>query len=196
MRSLPKIATTVIIHQNLRALVKVMTSMCIISFSRKIKHKTRMFVSVFNNISLLNRVFKGYYKDDVSLPIYKTGTNILSQEKKVKALLRPYPQERLCQIIPRNISNNVTFLLDVSTSCKSWDDWKCDDMGAWRNNGVKRNIFSHVNGVVKARQQGDESSKNGTAYTLIRMYYKNKTSDDLKKCVSYLEGNSLIYFVF
>lgn len=170
---IPKIATTVI-HQNLRASAKVMTSMCIISFSGKIKHKTDTFVSVFNNIFLSIRIFKGYYKDDLSLPIYKTETNILSQEKKVNALLRPYPQERMCQVIPTNISNNVTFLLDVSTSCKSWDDWKCDDMGAWRNNGVKRNIFSHVNGIVKATQQGDESMKNGTAYTLVRIYYKNK----------------------
>lgn len=92
------------------------------------------------------------------------------------------------------MSNNVTFLLDIS-DCKLWDDWKCDDMGAWRNNGVKGGTFVHDNGIVKATRPKEtvHTLESGTVYTLVRMYYKNKTASDVKKCVSYLEG--MLYFV-
>lgn len=109
---------------------------------------------------------------------------------KVKALLKPCPPERICQVIPTNVSHNVTFILDVST-CNSWDDWKCDDMGAWKNNGVKKNTFSHKDGNIEAAAQGDVD--NTTMYTLVRIYYKNKTSPDLRKYVSYIEGKSHIF---
>ena len=92
-------------------------------------------------------------------------------------------------MVPTNVSNNVTFLLDVS-KFKSWADWKCDDMGAWRNNGTKKHSFSHKNGLVKATDSED-IVEDGTVYTLVRMYYKNKTSPDLKKCVSFIEGKCL-----
>lgn len=91
--------------------------------------------------------------------------------KKVKALLRPHPPERVCQIIPTNVSQNLTFIVDVST-CKSWDDWKCDDMGAWRNNGTKKHMFYHKNGIIEAAQK--RKVEVGDAYTLVRMYYKIK----------------------
>ena len=100
---------------------------------------------------------------------------------KAKALLRPHPPERVCQIIPTNVSQNLTFIVDVST-CKSWDDSKCDDMGAWRNNGTKKHMFYHKNGIIEAAQKRKVEA--GDAYTLVRMYYKNKTSPDLRKFVS------------
>ncbi|KAK3703425.1 hypothetical protein QZH41_014261 [Actinostola sp. cb2023] len=133
-----------------------------------------------------DEIFKGYYQNNLSLPIFKNGTKMLPQERKVEALLSPHPTERTCQVVPTNISNNVTFLLDA-TKLNSWADWKCDDMGAWRNNGVKRTQFSHKDGHVTAlRKRGRLNS--GNVYTLVRIYYKNKTSPDLKKSVSYLEG--------
>ena len=120
------------------------------------------------------------------MPIFSTGTSVLSLEEKVIALLRPYPLERICQTVPKNVSNNVTFLLNVS-GCKVWEDWKCDEMGSWRNNGVKRDTFIHENGNVKSTNRS-EIVHDGTMYTLVCMYYKNRTSRDLKKCVTYLQG--------
>ena len=105
--------------------------------------------------------------------------------KKVKALLKPHPPERMCQEIPTNISCNVSFIVDMS-SCKSWDDWKSDDMGAWKNNGVKKTERFYQTGIIKQVLQGEVVD--ATMYTLVRVYYKNKTLPDLRKFVSYLES--------
>jgi len=147
----------------------------------------------------LNRSFQGYYKDNIQLPIFSSGTKTATPEKKVKTLLFPHAPERLCQVVPTNICDNVTFLLST-LDLKSWEDWKCDDMGAWRNNGVKRDRYT-LNNVGKVKRLGGRSNTTqDTVYTLVRNYYKNKTSCDLKKCVTYLEGtyfssNIFLYFV-
>ena len=101
--------------------------------------------------------------------------------------MTPHPQERTCQVIPQNVSNNVTFILDVS-HCKQWEDWKCDSMGVWRNNGVKKSTFINDNGIVRAMKSGETAQSGEKVYTLVRAYYKNKTATDLKKHVSYLKG--------
>ncbi len=138
-----------------------------------------------------SRISEGYYKDNLSLPVFMTGTATLLPEEKVKTLLRPHPPERLCKVVPTNVAHNVTFLLDT-TALNSLDDWKCDDMEAWRNNGRKQSTFKHRKGQVKAINAGGAYLKHGTTYTLVRMYYKNKTCSDIKKFVSYLKGR----FVF
>ena len=109
-------------------------------------------------------------------PMDKTPAEIL------KILLKPTADIRTCKAPPNNISHNVCFLLDTSY-LESQNDWKCDDMGAWTNNGVKRIQLA-------LRTDGDivpvDSPFEG--YTLKRVYYKNKSSPDLKKVVSSLQG--------
>ena len=63
------------------------------------------------------------------------------------------------------------------------NDWKCDDMGAWKNNGVQRiQLALRPNGDVVPVDNSNEG------YTLKRTYFKNKSSPDLKKVVSFLPG--------
>ena len=89
---------------------------------------------------------------------------------------------RTCKIAPRNISPNVSFLLDT-TGLESINDWKCDDMGAWKNNGVQRiQLALRPDGEVVPADNLD------MGYTLKRTYFKNKSSPDLKKVVSFLPG--------
>lgn len=49
----------------------------------------------------------------------------------------------------------------------------------------------YINGVIHGMK---DHRQDGTAYALVRVYYKNKTSPDLKKYVSYLEGISFFSF--
>jgi len=132
-------------------------------------------------------VSTGFYKDDLSLPLIGTRKTLMTKTHTVKTLLYPHAAERVCQKIPTNISNNTAFLLDASI-LKTWEDWKSDDMGSWRNNGVKRSLFINHKGKIKLLTGKMKKSNPQTSYTLVRYYYKNRTSNDLKKVVSYLQG--------
>ena len=90
--------------------------------------------------------------------------------------------------VPTNISHNVCFLLDAS-NLKSQSDWKCDDMGSWKNNGVQRAelVLTPEQDVLPASVCVVEDDFQ--VHKLKRIYYKNNSSPDLKKIVSFLEGN-------
>ena len=60
-------------------------------------------------------------------------------------------------------------------------------MGAWRNNGVKRKESS-----AEANGSNGIETMQGNVYTLRRMYFKNISSPDLKKYVSYIEGSVIV----
>jgi hypothetical protein len=62
-------------------------------------------------------------------------------------------------------------------------DWKCDDMGSWKNNGVRRQqLATHDIELLR------KYAKKNRVYTLKRMYFKNTSSPDLKKYASFVEG--------
>ncbi len=65
-----------------------------------------------------------------------------------------------------------------------WERGKITELKSIR---TKKHSFLHKNGLVKATDS-EEIVEDGTVYSLVRMYYKNKTSPDLKKCVSYIQG--------
>ena len=97
------------------------------------------------------------------------------------------------KVSPHNISHNVSFLLDTS-GLESKNDWKCDDMGAWKNNKVQRiQLDIEPGGDVIPVDNSHEG------YTLKRVYYKNKSSPDLRKIVSFLPGkkhyDSLLWLI-
>ena len=112
----------------------------------------------------------------------------------MECLLRPSNPGRTCFVVPSNVANDVTFLLNTSALLTP-DDWKCDDMGAWLNNGVQRSRFAHRYGTVEEISQDESTPQNATAYTLVRCYYKNTSSSDVKKFVSYLEGKYSTFVV-
>ena len=68
------------------------------------------------------------------------------------------------------------------------NDWKSDDMGSWKNNGVQH-LRYHVGqdeGVILENDENNE--KPGQSFTMKRVYYKNNSSPDVKKIASCLEG--------
>ena len=87
----------------------------------------------------------------------------------------------------------MTFLVD-NTKIKNKNDINCDDMGAWEHVGSpkkhihvkwdKRGNISHVT-VMK----GDDSQANKPCrFTLKRIYYRNRSSTDLRKILITIEG--------
>ena len=117
----------------------------------------------------------------------KSPSDILS------ILLKPIAENTTCTVPPHNISHNVSFLLDTS-GLESKNDWKCDDMGSWKNNGVQRiQLALRPDGDIVPVDNPNEG------YTLKRTYFKNNSSPDLRKIVSFLPGGSCqltIYSVY
>ena len=102
-----------------------------------------------------------------------------------EVLMKP-PDENLTCTVPNCVSRNVSFLVD-SSSLMSWADWKSDDMGCWKNNGVQELGFAlnAENICVPVNEKRDEGAE---TYSMKRIYYKNKASPDVKKIASYLTG--------
>ena len=108
----------------------------------------------------------------------------------VTILLQPVQEDLLCKVAPQSISHNVCFLLK-SSLLKSENDWKSDDMGAWKNNGVQyHKFFLNEDGELHhlGKNEGGDNGEEGTTYNIKRVYFKNKQSTDLKKCVTFIEG--------
>lgn len=76
-------------------------------------------------------------------------------------------------------------------SLQSSNDWKSDDMGSWRNNGVQYFNMGMQGESVFYLTEGDDEIQDGIIhYTIKRTYYKNKSSKDLRKIVSVLVGKT------
>ena len=109
--------------------------------------------------------------------MFSWSSQPFSAEKIVTIILGKYDSEVLCTSPPINVSHNVTFLVDARKLSKP-NDLKCDDMGAWRNNDVrKERVF------VKFDCHNDTATVD-----LKRSYHKNKSIEDVKKIIVILEG--------
>ena len=91
-----------------------------------------------------------------------------------------------CTTVPSNVSHNVCFLVNTAL-LKSRNDWKSDDMGSWKNNGVQYYHMVMREGSLFPVDENSAESEDHV-YILKRIYYKNKSSPDLRKIVSFLEG--------
>ena len=101
--------------------------------------------------------------------------------------MKPAEDLTTCKSVPSLISHNVCFLLDVR-NLASKNDWKSDDMGSWKNNGVQPFRY-HVGQDEDVVVDNDENTKKaGKMFTMKRIYYKNNSSPDVKKIASFLEG--------
>ena len=122
------------------------------------------------------------------LPVYDWSPKNKTPGEILKILLKPPEDNTTCKAVPTNISHNVCFLLDAS-NLESQSDWKCDDMGSWKNNGVQRVelVLTPEQDVLPASVCVVEDDFQ--VHKLKRIYYKNNSSPDLKKIVSFLEGN-------
>ena len=81
------------------------------------------------------------YKDDKKIAVFSWSSQTLFAKEIVTIILGKYDNEVLCTWPPINVSHNVIFLVDTRKLCKP-NHLKCDDIGAWGNNGVrKKRVF-------------------------------------------------------
>ena len=126
---------------------------------------------------------------NAKIPVFSWSSQPFSAEEIATIILGKYDDEVLCKSLPINVSHNVTFLVDTRKLCQP-NDFKCVDMGAWRNNGVrKKRVFVKFdchNDTATVDLSAD--SKDHSLYALKRSYHKNKSSEDVKKIIAMLEG--------
>ena len=80
------------------------------------------------------------YKDDAKILLFSWSSQPFSAEEIVTIILGKYDNEVLCTSPPINVSHNVTFLVDTRKLRKP-NHLNCDDMGAWQNNGIRKNTL-------------------------------------------------------
>jgi lipoprotein-anchoring transpeptidase ErfK/SrfK len=136
------------------------------------------------------------YKGDALTPVYERRNEAYSIDEIAKILIRDQATERLCIAPPDNVSHNVSFLVD-NAKMKKIDDIKCDDMGAWIHTGTpKRSMTAtYKNGEIKSilHSTDMECANNGKAFVVKRTYYVNKSSSDVRKILSSLEGRLTLH---
>lgn len=121
------------------------------------------------------------------LPVYDWSPKNKTPAEILKILLKPPEDNTTCKAVPTNISHNVCFLLDAS-NLESQRDWKCDDMGSWKNNKVQRVDLALTPEGIVVPANDYVVEEDFQVYKFKRIYYKNNSSPDLKKVVSFLEG--------
>ena len=124
------------------------------------------------------------YKDGAKMPVSSWPSQPFSTEE----ILRKYDNEVLCTSPPINVLHSVTFL--DTRKLRKPNDLKYDDMGAWRNNGVRKKTifvkFDCHNDTATVNLSADSECHN--LNTLERSYHENKSSEDAKKIIAILEG--------
>ena len=152
------------------------------------------------NHSMTERKEGESYKGDVETPVFAWRREPYQFEQLVRILLGEHEAERLCVSQPVNVSHNVAFLVN-NAKIKDLNDLKCDDMGVWEHNGSPKRLFQarfdkrgEVKGIIFAE---NECEVVGSTYALKRVYYVNKSSSDVRKIMSTIEGKFDIgYYVF
>lgn len=128
-----------------------------------------------------------FYHGKSTLPVFDWANKVKTPVEILDILLKPSDSRTTCSSVPNNIAHNVCFLVDKE-SLQSGNDWKSDDMGSWRNNGVQHFHLGMQGDSVFNLDGDDKIRDNVIQYTIKRTYYKNKSSHDLRKIISFLEG--------
>ena len=130
------------------------------------------------------------YKGDSKTAVLEWRKTAYSSQEIVAILLSTYEPEQMCVSQP-NVSHNVSFL---ARSLQHKEDLKCDDIGAWKDNGSPKCGF-HVenNSRDKKRITAVDKKSNPVrptedVYELRRAYYKNSSDSNARKIVSKLYG--------
>ncbi|CAB4017313.1 Mitogen-activated kinase kinase kinase A [Paramuricea clavata] len=132
-----------------------------------------------------------HYNDDANTPVYEWATKVKSVDKVLPILLMEPTFATTCTRVPTAISDDVCFLIDTS-KLSSHTDWKCDDMGAWKNNGVQRH---KLRTPISDEDLLENEHVTINEHTVKRIYFKNNSSPDLRKYVTFLEEYPTIIFV-
>ena len=132
-------------------------------------------------------------------PTLPIGFNTESASSLVSLLLEHKTQSRhICQSVPKNVTYNGTFVINTS-HLRNLEDIKCDDMGSWINNGVRKlylNVVNHESAkkikVEIIKRGGKQPSRRH--WCLTRTYFVYKESADFKKMIVSLQGTVLFHY--
>lgn len=94
--------------------------------------------------------------------------------------------------LPRRVMKNENFLIDTST-LKYVNDILADDCGSWLNNGQRKYLFAiHDNGKIERIHQIPLDQE---FVTLHRHHYKNRSSNDFRRTITFLTGMTFYHSV-
>ena len=138
---------------------------------------------------LFSRNFGEFFNGKETLPVVDWNSEDKMPIEIFHIFITPAEDVTSCKSVNSLILHNVCFLLDMR-NLASKKDWKLDDMGSWKNNGVQH-LRYHVRQNENVIMENDESrEKAGKMFTMKQIYYKNNSLPNVKKIASFLEGMS------
>ena len=101
---------------------------------------------------------------------------MLAPKETVELLLncRDYvDRSKICTAQPLRVQHNCAFIVDLS-KLKDTGDVKCDDLGSWKNNSVKKFGFyiEDLDGYNLARSGDGNKESKDPEYALRREYFQ------------------------
>lgn len=175
------------------------------------------FIQLFKIFSLYRSrddESQDFYQNNLNFPIYKKlpclnkmfkteKDNIVNEIFHTLLLWEKIPKEKICTMVPQQVKQNYTFLVDTN-ALESPKDILADNCGSWKNDGVRYFYFestedsfdsSSSSGVNDAefRKLGkkvDENILNRPWYKICRKYYRNRDSLDFRRVISHIIGKT------
>lgn len=130
--------------------------------------------------------------DDVSTPVYSHEAPKLFVESAVEMIFDT-PSSKICSKQPINVVHSTTFVIDTS-KLDHKDDVRSDDLGTWKNGGVKSQYcsvtFSDVGRVKRViKLPSKPSVMRSSIYRIKRSYWHHTDDKDFCRRLIELEGN-------
>lgn len=91
-----------------------------------------LIMNILNNCS--------YFENNQAIPIYSDDAPSYFVECALRMIFS-VPRSKVCTEQPIGVTHTATFLVD-STNLRHRDDIRCDDLGVWKNVGVRSKYCS------------------------------------------------------
>lgn len=123
-----------------------------------------------------------YYLNDKDIPVFSGDIKDISNSELVTMLHDP-PGEKIATRAPVKCQENCVFMIDrQAPSMRNPDDWKADDLGAFKNEGTHQEEYYNLTdgkAIFQSKAKPDKCCRN--TVLLKRTYWKHLASPDFQR---------------
>ena len=123
------------------------------------------------------------YNGSSKTPVLEWRKDAITPMEALRHLTMPAEERLICKEVPSNVGHNTVFRLSTE-GLKNSNDWRADDMGAWRNLGSYSCFFKMKrSGGIRQLFVDDElySDPRKRRFEVTKAYFKNRYS--MSTCV-------------
>ena len=136
-------------------------------------------------------MFSNHYNENPKIPIFRSDGKALLAEEMIKILFE-VEESKICSEQPLSCVDTLSFVVDCN-QLQHPDDIGMDDLGSWKNCGVRRSYFNVLFSSEKKVSRIDKMTKapqvaRPSVYCLKRSYWKHKQEQNFTRQLYELTG--------